>query len=84
MKKLILLTAVLTLSACTKLTQQNYDQLKAGMSAAEVSAIIGKPDSCSTTLGTKICLWGDENSAYIKVSFIADNAVTFSNDGIKQ
>lgn len=84
MKKLMFITAVLALSACTKLTQQNYDKLAVGMSTAEVNTIIGKPDSCSTTLGTKICIWGEEKGTYIKVSFVADNAVTFSNNDITQ
>lgn len=83
MKKLLILAAVLALSACTKLTQQNFDQLKTGMSNQEVQAIIGEPDNCSTTLGTTICIWGEEKGSYIKVSFIADNAMTFSSNEIK-
>lgn len=83
MKKIIVLAAVLALSACSKLTNENYDKLKMGMSEQEVKAILGGPDNCSETLGTKSCIWGKEDGAYIKVSFVGDNAATFSNNGLK-
>jgi len=83
MKKIIVLAAVLALSACSKLTNDNYNKLEMGMSEQEVKAILGGPDNCSETLGTKSCIWGKEDGAYIKVSFVADNAATFSNNGLK-
>lgn len=83
MKKLLIFASVLLLSACGKLTQANYDRLEAGMGLAQVKAIIGEPDNCSTTLGTRICIWGEEEGSYIKVSFVGDNALTFSSNGIK-
>ncbi|WDE04867.1 DUF3862 domain-containing protein [Thalassomonas viridans] len=83
MKKILLLSAVLMLSACSKLTSENYDKLKMGMSAEEVKTILGEPDNCSEALGTKSCIWGNEEATYIKVSFVADNAATFSNNGLK-
>ena len=87
MKKLclsaVLLAATLSLTACTKLTQANYDALEMGMSKEEVSAVLGKADNCSEKLGTQSCIWGEEDGAHIKISFIADKAATFSNSGLK-
>jgi peroxiredoxin len=83
MKKLILFAAVLSLTACTKLTQENYDALKMGMSQEEINKILGSPDNCTETLGTDSCIWGSEDGAHIKISFIADNAATFTSKGLK-
>lgn len=83
MKKLFFLAAILlSLTACSKLTKENYDSLKMGMSSDEVTKVLGKPDICSETLGTKSCIWGDEQGKFIKVGFVADNAATFSNNGL--
>lgn len=81
-KALLVLVTALSLSACSKLTSENYEQLKMGMSLAEVESVLGGADECSETLGTKSCIWGDENGTHIKVSFVADNAATFSNNGL--
>lgn len=73
----------LFLTGCSKLTTENYDKLKMGMAVEEVESIIGGADNCSESLGTKTCVWGNEDAKHIKVSFVADNAVAFSNDGLK-
>lgn len=83
MKKLLLLSAVLLLAACSKLTKEDYDVLEMGMSEDEVRAVLGAPDNCSEMLGTKSCIWGNEEGTYIKVAFVGDNAATFSNNGIQ-
>ena len=54
-----------------------------GMSTDEVKAVIGEPDNCAETLGTKTCIWGSEDDTYIKISFLADKALTYSNNGLK-
>ena len=83
-RTLLLVTACLVaLSGCSKLTKANYDALSMGMSQDEVTAVIGKPDNCSETMGTQSCVWGKEGDTYIKVVFIADNATAFSNNGLK-
>lgn len=82
MKKIALVLIALSLFGCSKLTKQNYDAISVGMGREEVSALIGSPDNCSKTLGTKSCIWGDENGTHIKVSFVGDAAVTFSNKGL--
>ena len=78
----LLLFFALLITACSKLTKENYDKLGMGMALKEVEAVLGSHDNCSSALGTQSCLWGDENGKYIKVSFVADAAVTFSSDGL--
>ncbi|KGK00643.1 hypothetical protein [Thalassotalea sp. ND16A] len=79
---LFMLSAIMLLSACSKLTKDNYQQLEVGMSEGEVKAILGSADNCSQNIGTLTCVWGDEESKHIKVRFIADAAITFSNNGL--
>jgi hypothetical protein len=66
---------------CSKLTKENYDKIKMGMDHSEVNAILGKASECSDTLGIKNCIWGAE-AKYIKVNFIADKVVFFTNKGL--
>ncbi|MBT8448756.1 MAG: outer membrane protein assembly factor BamE [Gammaproteobacteria bacterium] len=77
MRTLILVTTLLLLTACSKLSNENYDKLKAGMSQEEVQSILGSPSACTDSIATK-CTWGDENGKHISVSFVADKAVGFS------
>lgn len=84
MKKVLLIAVTaLLLSACSKLTKDNYDLLEIGMSEEEVQAVIGAPDNCSETMGARSCIWGKEQGSYIKITFLGDNATTFSNNGLK-
>ncbi|HGN3949091.1 outer membrane protein assembly factor BamE [Pseudomonas aeruginosa] len=70
------------LAACSKINQENYSKLKAGMSKAEVEEILGKPTECSGALGMSSCTWGDEK-AFISVQYAADKALLFSGQGLK-
>lgn len=81
-KSILIFSAALLISACTKLTKVNYDKLEMGMNLQEVESVLGSHDNCSSALGTQSCLWGDENGKYVKVSFVAGAAVTFSSDGL--
>lgn len=70
-----LLAAVLLLAGCKdKLTAENYDRLKSGMSYAEAKAVLGDPTSCNDLLTVKNCTWGDDQR-FINVSFVADKVV---------
>lgn len=83
MKKfVVLLTTLLLLGACSKLTQDNYDQVKAGMTYDEVTGILGSATHCEEAIGTKSCRWGDDEKN-IKITFLADRATVFSNHGIQ-
>lgn len=77
---LMLLVSVMIVG-CSKVTLENYNKLKVGMSYEEVVAVIGAADECSESMGTKSCTWGG-GEKYIKVKFMADNAVYFSKKGI--
>ncbi len=79
---IVILLLVGVLAGCSKLTQENYDRLQAGMSYLDVVAILGPPDDCVQTLGVKSCTWGDEQKN-IKATFMADAAIVFSATGIK-
>ncbi len=82
MLRLILIgLIVLTLSACTKLTRENFDRVKVGMDYQEVTAILGEADSCDKALGTMNCVWGDK-SKNITIKFVADKVVLPTAEGI--
>ncbi len=82
MKKLTVLLLLVVLTGCSKLSMDNYRLLKTGMSYDEVTAIIGKPDSCEEALGTRSCVWGDETKQ-IKAAFLAEKAMLFSHQGLQ-
>lgn len=79
---LALSAAVLTLAACSRLTQENYDKLKTGMTYEDVEAVLGGPSRCSEALTVRTCIWGDEASN-INANFIAGKAVMFSSKNIR-
>lgn len=72
----------MTAVGCSRVSKENYDKLKVGMAYEEVVSIIGSPDNCSETFGTKTCLWDGEQKQ-IKVSFIGSKAVAFSSKGLR-
>ena len=76
------LATLLFIAGCSKATTENYDKLKMGMDYSEVTALLGSPDNCKESMGTKSCSWGNE-AKNIKVNFLADKTVVFSRTGIK-
>ncbi|TAH48967.1 MAG: outer membrane protein assembly factor BamE [Betaproteobacteria bacterium] len=76
------LLATLALMACSKLTPENYDRLKPGMSYLQVKAILGDPANCSDLLTVKTCTWGDD-TRYINVNFVADQVVLFNSANLR-
>jgi len=77
------LAAVLTLAAgCSKLTLENYDRIKVGMSFAEVKQILGDPVKCDEVVGVRSCVWGD-GARQVNVSLAADRVVVHSAKGLK-
>ena len=79
---LLLLGAVLCLSACSKINQENYARLQFGMPRAEVEALLGAPTECSGALGLGSCNWGDEKT-FISVQYAGDKVLLFSAQGLK-
>ena len=80
---IIFLCVVLILAAfgCSKVTQENYDKLKTGMSYDEVLKILGKPDNCESSLGVNSCIWGKPEKS-IRVKFVSQKVVWTSSKGL--
>ena len=77
-----LLAGCLLLAACNKVNQDNYAQLKPGMSKAEVESLLGSPSECAGALGMSSCTWGDEQR-FISVQYAGDKVMMFSGKGLK-
>ena len=73
----LLVVVMLALSGCSKLTQENYNKLKVGMSYSDVIGLLGKPNECNDALAAKSCDWVDGDS-HVNVEFVGDKAVLFS------
>lgn len=65
------------LSGCSKVSKENYDKIKTGMSYKQVVKLIGKADECSESLGISNCQW-QSGKATVEISFFADQ-VTISS-----
>ena len=70
-RSLVLACTLLALTACGKINQDNYAKLSAGMSKAEVEALLGSASECSGAVGLTSCSWGD------------DKVMMFSGSGLK-
>lgn len=82
LRSFALLSCCLLLLACSKVNQQNYAKLKAGMPRAEVESLLGAPTECSGALGISSCTWGDDKS-FISVQYAGDKVLMFSGKGLK-
>lgn len=79
---LSLVSLTIMLMACSKLNLENYDRLKMGMDQKEVENIIGGPDRCEESVGSRSCLWGNKEGTFVKINFIGGKAVLFEHDGL--
>ncbi len=70
------------LAACSKVTMENYDRLKVGMTFSEVKQLLGDPAKCDEVIGVRSCEWG-EASRQIKINFVGDRLVLHSATGLK-
>ncbi|MFZ1986827.1 MAG: DUF3862 domain-containing protein [Desulfatitalea sp.] len=77
----LLLVALLLFVACSKLTPENYSQLKMSMPYDDVVAILGKADKCDGAIGIKDCTWGGTEKN-INVKFLNDKVIFFSGKGL--
>ena len=82
LRRLALLAFCVLLAACSKVTQENYSKLSAGMPKAQVEALLGSPTDCAGALGMSSCTWGDEKS-FISVQYAGDKVLMFSGQGLK-
>jgi len=82
LRVLTLLACCVVLTACSKITQDNYSKLNAGMTKAEVESLLGGPSECAGALGMSSCTWGDEKR-FISVQYAGDKVLMFSAQGLK-
>ena len=78
---LLLAALLVTVTGCSKLTTENYDQLKIGMSYSQVIALLGKADECSGAIGLKNCRWGNDKKNIV-VNFAGDKVILFAAQGL--
>ncbi len=76
------LCTVLALTACNKLSMDNYQRLQAGQTFDEVVAIIGQPTKCDETIGIRQCQWGDDQHG-ISGNFVGGKALLFAAKNLK-
>ncbi|MCK0509018.1 outer membrane protein assembly factor BamE [Aromatoleum anaerobium] len=69
-------------AACSKVTVENYDKIKVGMTYEEVKQLLGAPNQCSDVMTVKSCTWGDEKR-HVQVSFVADQVVLFNSENLR-
>lgn len=79
--KFALLGFCVLLAACSKVTQENYSQLKTGMTKAEVESLLGDPTDCSGAMGLSSCTWGDRKQ-FISVQYAGEKVMMFSGEGL--
>jgi hypothetical protein len=82
LRHLAILATCVLLAACSKINQDNYSKLKAGMPKTEVESLLGSPTECSGAIGLTSCTWGDEKT-FISVQFAGDKVMMFSGQGLK-
>ncbi|MCP3750132.1 MULTISPECIES: outer membrane protein assembly factor BamE [Pseudomonas] len=82
LRSLALLSLCVFLTACNKINQENYSQLKSGMAKVEVEKLLGAPTDCSGALGMSSCTWGDEKT-FISVQYAGDKVLMYSGQGLK-
>ena len=76
------LLCCLLLAACSKVNQDNYSKLKAGMTKTEVESLLGAPTECAGALGIASCTWGDQETV-ISVQYAGDKVLMFSGKGLR-
>jgi hypothetical protein len=77
-----LLLILFVAASCGKLTMDNYNKIKVGMTYNEVTTILGSPDNCNDIIGMRSCVWGDDKKS-ITVSFVGDKVLLFSANNIR-
>lgn len=85
MKKLSVVLATLalcaSLTACERVTSENYDKLEVGMPYSEVVEILGEPAECTAVVNTKSCRWGKEGK-YIDAKIVGESVIFLTAKGV--
>jgi len=82
--RILLLSAVLLLSACSKLTEDNLQKIHSGMTTDEVKAILGAPNDWegSGLNGTisQATYTYHTNASDVKITFVNDKVIATEGD----
>jgi outer membrane protein assembly factor BamE (lipoprotein component of BamABCDE complex) len=84
LRTVLFLAAAVALAACSKLTEDNLQKIKPGMTTDEVKAILGEPTSSQTgsalglVSGTTYVYHTDKSE--VKINFMNDKVVTTEGD----
>lgn len=78
---MLLITMLFALTACEKVTMENYKKIETGMNYGDVVSILGEPDNCETLFTAKSCQWGSEKRK-IDIKFIGDEVVLYASAGL--
>ena len=82
MKKYLSIAAIaLTLTACSKVTIENYDKVKVGMDKTEIEQLLGSADSCEEKTLYTNCIWGSADKN-ITATIVADKVTLYSKKGL--
>lgn len=80
-KALLILIISLTLFACSRVTQENFNKLQQNMTVGEVTAILGEPTSSDSVniagISGTSTVW-KSNQAEITIQFINDKLIAKS------
>lgn len=75
------LVLLFLVAACSRVTNENYRQLRVGMTYPEVLRLLGEPARCDSLLTARSCTWGNKGKT-IDIQFVADQVVLFSSRGL--
>ena len=78
----MVMSVMLLLLGCSKLTLENYNKISMGMPYDEVAQLIGKPVSCDNLMGVRSCQWVEGNHA-VRMSFVSGKALLFSSGNLQ-
>lgn len=78
---ILIFLCVVVFSGCSKITRENFAEIKIGMGYEDVVGIIGEPDTCDGLLGAKKCVWGNETKN-ITISFMGEKVILPAMKGL--
>ena len=80
---MVVLVAACSVEPPSRVTKENYDQLKLGMTLEAVMEILGAAPYHSKRLGVQQYTWAD-GERHIHAKFIAGRAIYYSSKGLDE
>ena len=77
----LLVTVLIPISGCEKVTIGNCHKIHIGMDYKEVKRILGDPTGCESALGARHCVWKSNNKK-IEINTIADKVIAHSSSNL--